>query len=200
MVQSNKKTIRRKSTSKKPISEEHTCTDRKCTSKKPISEEHTCTGRKFTRRNAVAFLSVLVLATITSCNNGTILNEFKDVRTNGWTSEDTVTFDLPKTTSSADLNVRIGIRSTDAYEYKDLYVTASLMCEDEEISYDTLKISIYDADGNNNGKGFPYTTVTKDAPTIHVDSGLTYTYRISHIMKPSTIKGISSVGLKLEVQ
>ncbi len=162
-------------------------------SKKTIS-------RKSTKRNAAILLLVLVLAALASCHNGTILNEFKDVKTNGWASEDTVTFSLPKATSSADLKACIGIRSTDAYEYKDLYVTAALMCEDKEISYDTLKISIYDTDGNNNGKGFPYATVTKDAPTIHVDSGFTYAYRICHIMKPNTIKGISSVGLKLEVQ
>jgi gliding motility-associated lipoprotein GldH len=181
MVQSSKKTISGKSTSKNPISEKFI-------------------GKKLTTLSVIPSALVLALAALTSCNNGTILNEFKDVKTSGWASEDTVTFNLPKTTSSADLNVRIGIRSTDDYEYKDLYVTAALMCEGEEISYDTLKINIYDTDGNNNGKGFPYATVTKDAPAIHVDSGLTYTYRICHIMKPNTVKGISCVGLKLEVQ
>lgn len=149
----------------------------------------------------VFFLTSLsILSVCASCHDGRVIDEFKDVDINGWESRDTVSFDLPKITRGADVKAEIGIRLSDAYTFKDLYVTATLLCDDKELSYDTVRVGIYDAKGNCKGQGFPYITVTKEAPTVHVDSGRTYTYKICHIMNPDTIKGICGIGLKLDAQ
>ncbi len=151
-------------------------------------------------RYAILLTTLLSLTVCISCHNDRILNEFKDVNINGWTSDDTVSFDLPKVTRGVDLKTEIGVRVTDTYTFKSLYVTAALLCEGEEMSHDTLKVDIYDANGESKGWGFPYTTVATDAPVVHVDSGLTYTYKICHIMSSGTLKGICGIGLRLNVQ
>lgn len=151
-------------------------------------------------RYAILLTAFLSLAVCISCHDGRVLNEFKDVDIKGWVSDDTVSFDLPKVTRGADLKAEIGVRLSDTYTFKNLYVTATLLCEGEEMSHDTLKVDIYDTDGKSKGQGFPYTTVSTNASVVHVDSGKTYTYKISHIMSQSMLKGIRGIGLRLDVQ
>lgn len=151
-------------------------------------------------RQVLSLTVLMTLAFCVSCHDGRVMDEFKDVDTRGWTTDDTVSFDLPKITKGADLKAEIGVRSSDTYTFKDLYVTATLLCDGREMSRDTLKVGIYDTGGNSKGQGFPYATVMQEAPTVHVDSGLTYTYRINHIMNPGALRGICGIGLKLEVR
>ncbi len=151
-------------------------------------------------RNVFSLTALLGLVICASCSGGKVVDEFKDVDTDGWTSADTVSFDLPKTTRGADLKAEIGVRLSDSYTYEELYMTTTLLCEGEELSYDTIRVAVYNPDGGSKGQGFPFATVMQEIPTVHVDSGLTYTYRINHIMTPDTLKGICGIGLKLEVR
>lgn len=150
-------------------------------------------------REITALLNITVWCmTIWSCTNRTILHEYHDVDFCNWAEEDTVIFQLPKIIYSGTVNAEVGVRFTNSFKYNTLKMLGILESDGIELQTDTLLINIYNERGYANGNGFPYTTITDSIPSLRVDSGNTYQYKIIPIPAKDHIEGISSIGLKLE--
>ena len=139
----------------------------------------------------------LLLGLLMACSGGTLIHEYHEVSSSGWTREDTISFELPKTTRSGDLAGVIAVRHTNSYSYNDLYMLGTLFCDNVEVTTDTLCVRLFETNGSVVGHGFPYTTTTQSIGTVHVDSGHVYTYKVVHVMYPAKLNGITAVGLQL---
>ena len=164
-------------------------------SKTVNSQQSTHHGNRFSLRNIGHILIVLVLM---ACSGGTILHEYHDVDLWGWDATDTVSFVLPTITASGHVVATIGVRFTNSYPYNDLFLLGTLERDSTVVRKDTIKVSIYNEKGNNEGEGFPYATITQPIVSIEVDSGYAYEYKVNHMMQDPQIKGITSVGLHLK--
>jgi len=139
------------------------------------------------------FLSLILFI---SCSIDTKYHEYHDVDLHDWTSADTVVFQLPPIIESQVLQVKIGVKSTQAYPYTHLHLLGSLTCDGEALEPDSIVIPLYSSSGKAEGNGFPYIVTTFFADTINVDSGHVYSYQIYHVMSHS-LKGIAAIGLQL---
>ena len=152
-------------------------------------------------RKGISFLKasyILMVVVLMACSGGTILHEYHDVDLWNWKTEDTIVFELPTITSSGDIVATMGVRFTSSYTYNDLDLLGTLECDSLEIRADTIKVCLYNKKGNNEGDGFPYTTITQSIGTIEVDSGHVYQYKVNHIMQDAQLKGITGIGLHLK--
>ncbi len=150
------------------------------------------------RSKGSLLIIVALIVLLLSCSDGVILDEFHDVDLWDWDTEDTVVFDFPKIIGDGEIDVSIGVRSTETYEYDKVYLTGSLECDDVLVRLDSIAVDIYNSEGIPNGQGFPYMTTTAGLPKVHVDSGHQYTYKVAHIMSPGKLKGICGIGLELK--
>lgn len=140
------------------------------------------------------FMAILLLS---ACTDGIFYHQYRKVDSDNWQKTDTVAFELPQIWQDEELSAEIGVRTTNSYDYTNLFMLGILERNGEGVSTDTLFINIYNHDGTKNGQGFLFTTATRSLPTLHVDSGMHYTYKVVHFMKPEQIEGVASVGLKL---
>lgn len=134
----------------------------------------------------------------TACSGNTFLHEYHDVNLWSWNNDDTVSFDVPTITSTGEVEAEIGVRFTNSYIYQDLFLLGTLECEESIIQTDTIKVPIYQENGTTDGEGFPYTTITEPITSFQVDSGYEYSYKVTHLMGATPIKGIASIGLQLK--
>lgn len=146
----------------------------------------------------VRVCAILIVVLFSQCSsNATYFHQYKSVDIDGWCPEDTVVFHLTPSSVNAVLEAEIGVRTTNAFKYNKLFLKGSLQCEGVETATDTLFIPIYDKNGINMGTGIPYPLCTNTIPAIRLDSGKVYTYTVTPFMKPSKVKGIKDIGLKL---
>lgn len=154
--------------------------------------------KSFIRTSLLATTYYFAILLPSACTDGTFYHQYKKVSSDKWQKTDTVTFELPQIWQNEELNAEIGVRTTDNYNYTNLFMLGILERNGEGVSTDTLLINIYNHDGTKNGNGFLFTTTTRQLPSIHVDSGMHYTYKVVHFMKPRQIEGVASIGLKLK--
>ena len=135
-----------------------------------------------------------------SCGRSKVLHEYADVDMWRWANTDTVSFELPRTVRQGRMDAMVGVRYTQSYPYHVLHLQAIICRDGKHLQTDTLFIPMFNERGEPLGDGFPYLTATQPLPVLHVDSGHTYTYHISHTMKEPAIAGIGSVGLEIDLR
>ena len=146
------------------------------------------------------WIYVLAGLLTSACTDGTFLHEYRDVDLWGWDGNDTVAFDLPVITASGEVEAIVGVRHTISYTYKDIVLLGTVERDGANVQTDTIRVSIYKANGTNEGDGFPYITTEQIAVTFPVDSGHTYRYTISHLAIRERTKGITGIGLRLKTK
>lgn len=151
------------------------------------------------KASSKAVCLMLAPALFVACTGDVVMHQYENTDVWKWQQDDTVKFNLPEITRNCRLEAEIGVRTTSSYPFASLYLLGTMEKNNVPISTDTITVSIYNKRGNENGKGFPYYTTVKPIPALHVDSGATYTYKITHFMAEPSIKGVKSIGLKLEL-
>lgn len=145
-------------------------------------------------------MCLLAVVITSACTDGTFLHEYRDVNLWGWDADDTIAFELPVITASGEVEAIVGVRHTISYEYKDIVLLGTLERDGATAQTDTIRVSLYKANGTNEGDGFPYITTEQKAVTFPVDSGHTYRYNLSHLAVQQRTKGITGIGLRLRTK
>ena len=101
------------------------------------------------------WIYVLAGLLTSACTDGTFLHEYRDVDLWGWDGNDTVAFDLPVITASGEVEAIVGVRHTISYTYKDIVLLGTVERDGANVQTDTIRVSIYKANGTNEGDGFP---------------------------------------------
>ena len=151
------------------------------------------------KKLSLAFLTIVSGVCLTSCFHGVAYHKYADVDAWNWNNSDTLTFELPRTTSSGELMPTVGVRTTNSFPFRMLHLQFLVSCDNEVVAADTVFVAVYDNNGQPVGKGFPYTTTLKPLQPLHVDSGKVYTFCINHIMNEECVKGVTKVGIELDM-
>ncbi len=146
-----------------------------------------------------AFLTFASGLCLTSCFHSVAYHQYADVDVWNWSDADTLTFVLPRTVSSGELMPTVGVRTTSSFPYKVLHLKLVMSCDDEVLTTDTVYVVVYDSNGQPLGTGFPYITTLKSLQPVYVDSGRIYTFCINHMMGEESVKGVTKVGIELDV-
>jgi gliding motility-associated lipoprotein GldH len=154
------------------------------------------------KRCAVAFhtlLCVLGVALLTGCEQGTVFHAYKPTPVDGWEKNDTLFFDIDSLPASGQFNFVLGLRTTAAYPYQELWIVSEMhLTQPTLVHADTIKCLLVGAAGDKNGSGvntyqyaFPF-----DRETLHRGQRGRISFR--HIMKRESLRGIFDLGLRIE--
>lgn len=140
-------------------------------------------------------LSVLFI--LTGCRNSTVYHTYRPTAESGWPSKDTLFYSLPSSLLPGDFRLHIGIRHTEVYPYKDVWVEVG--CKEHAEKKDTFHLYLADQDGHwhNSTTGRLYQCdFDKGKLSLSAQDSTLY---IIHLMSDSLLTGIHDVGIQLSL-
>lgn len=146
-------------------------------------------------------LAIVACLCLYSCSRGIVIDEFVALPNVGWDEDSLAVFraDVVDATKSYDLWLQI--RNDNSYPYSNLWLFIDVISANDGVMVrDTVECILAKPSGEWLGGGWgslytiecPYRLNTKFA------SPGRYTFRICHGMREEEIKGIHSLGLRIE--
>lgn len=130
----------------------------------------------------------LISLFLTSCQGHTIYHSYQPVNHTGWHKNDTIVYTFDSLITTKELMLEIGIRHTDSYLYRDIWLT---------INQDTVHIYLTDSKGHWNGKGIgELRSFIHKLPSNHFNDSIKE-IRITHIMTDNPLTGIHDIGIRI---
>jgi gliding motility-associated lipoprotein GldH len=148
--------------------------------------------------NNIIVLGILFLSV--SCKNVSVYDANIDIPKETWTLDSIATFKVNIIDTSSVHNVLVNIRNTNDYPNSNLYLFIQTTSPTGATLRDTLECILADTKGNWLGKGFgairdsqfPYKRYIK-----FPENGI-YVFDIQQGMRTHSLKGIASIGLRVE--
>ena len=146
------------------------------------------------------FLPVLFLLIFTACQFSEVFSEFRDLPEKGWNRYDTLVF-RPQINEQANYNLFIDTRNNNQYQYQNLWLFISCQEDTMTLFTDTVEIELADKQGKWYGSGWGslYTNATPYKMNYKFPAeSKKYTFRIVQGMRDYELKGMESVGFRIE--
>jgi gliding motility-associated lipoprotein GldH len=147
---------------------------------------------------AIAAIAFMVV----SCGSSAIYEANIDIPRESWNIDSTAIFKVEVTDTASVHNIYINIRNTTSYQNSNLFLFVQTTSPMGATLNDTIECFLADPRGNWLGKGFgalrdnqvPYKKYIR-----FPDEG-TYTFNVQQGMRTQSLKGIASIGLRVERQ
>jgi len=141
------------------------------------------------------------LLLLVSCSNRAVYEEYLAVDENGWNQNDTRSFEFEIQDTLLIYDLYLNIRNTTNYEYSNIYFFISTRFPDGREFSDTVQCFLADYQGKWLGKGLGK---IKDNRLlfkrgIRFPASGRYKMSIEQAMREENLKGISDVGIRLEI-
>ena len=173
------------------------------TAKSPIHTMSKTAWHALTKRVAMPILLCTCWAACmaaVACHPHTRYDEYQHTDAEGWDRDTVLCFDVAPVTSTDTYIETLNIRTDNRYPFRQL----CLIVDQEKIPShehltDTLLFSIYNDDGDNEGRGFSLFQNEKVFRFLPLSQGDSLHVTVRHDMRRHSIPGIHEVGLRLEV-
>ena len=146
-------------------------------------------------------LVALLVLSVFSCSDSSILNEYKDFEAGYWAYTEPVTFEFTIADTSVNYNIDYYVRNSMDYEFYNLYIAYSL----ENAEKDTLRSSMHESNlvdpttgkplGGTAGDFYDHTVPLFN--NFHFSDTGRYQFSINQYMRRDTLEHIHAVGLKV---
>ena len=143
------------------------------------------------------------LLALVACTGSTAYHSYRHVPgDSGWNRGDSLAFCFPPELSQGTYTLEIGIRSTDLYPYRDIWLAAVRATGDSlSVTPDTLHFSLADNEGDRTGNrsagGYYRNTFVCDRPLVVGKDSSGRCLYIIHVMRDNPLPGIADVGVRL---
>lgn len=158
--------------------------------------------RNYLSRTLPLSLLVCCFFFITSCDTVDVFEKNVAIPNHAWSSQFTpeVSFDITDTTSQ--YNIFVVIRHTDAYRYKNIWMTLTLQQPDSSVKTQKLELQLATDAKGWLGTGMddiyehriPITTLQKP---LTLKKG-TYRFRLANAMREDPLEHVMNVGIRVE--
>ena len=148
--------------------------------------------------NKSGFFAVLLL--FVSCDSSKVFDAYQDVDPNGWSSTETIDFEVEMDVQQATLfDYLIGLRNNNDYLYANMFFFVDVESPDGEHQTDTLQYLLAEPGGKwlGSGVGEIKYNLFKFKEDQTMQSGV-YKFRIAHGMRDDLLLGIEDLGLRIE--
>ena len=149
-------------------------------------------------KKIIFWFSVIGIMLSISCDQSNVYRAEVDVPGNTWHKDSSIVFKPQITNTSTPYNIYITIENTTNYPYQNLWLFINTK-SDKTIQRDSLNCFISDGKGNYQGEKFGETH--KISFSFKGNIGFPrkgeYKFEIFQGMRRKTIKGIESIGLKI---
>ena len=190
-----------------------------------MTSRRTASSTRMRTLIGMAVAAVLLTALLPACtpDSSAVSDAYymttEGVPTSGWSAFDTLTFDLPRTDSTRQLNLMVGVRATHHYPFRNLQLRATLeqlgprirhikVQGGDTVSCDTVQsvtllrsdridFRLYDADDQPVNAAILYNDVCRPLYPLTLDKGQRYRLRVTHTMRGQTVRGLSQIYVLL---
>ena len=140
---------------------------------------------------------------ICACQENTRYHSYQSIKRTGWGRMDTISFHLPPRIPDGEYDMQIGIRFSEKYPYRDIWLGISYANDSLIISKDTLHLYLATENGEWAGNGFGgliQYTYQHPHPFLTQDSERKSRIFINHLMNDSILKEVYDIGVKIETK
>lgn len=161
------------------------------------------TRKKHARDGATGTLiSLVLLVSFISCTDAAkVWEQTQSIRNCEWSADETLLYTMPVDDTLTRFDLLFDLRNRSDYPYSNLYLFVTSEAPNGAFSVDTVRYILFDETGGRKGGGtisrfaenrFPFRT------RIRFPVKGDYTVKIRHGMRDEILKGIASVGVRLE--
>ena len=161
-------------------------------------------GRMLPRRKRGAPFLAFLFCLFLSCRDAVVFHSYQAVsERSGWERGDSLSFLLPSGLPPRAYTLEIGVRNTDAYPYRDIWlaVVRTVPGGTLPVAADTLHFCLADEKGrwnNAGGSGRHYQSAFICGRPFRVGAdSCGGVLHIAHIMRDNPLFGISDIGVRL---
>ena len=143
-------------------------------------------------------LTATALLLLTACESGMVFDRYGHVSERGWSKQDAVELSIPPLREGGVYEVRIGVRSTDDYPYRNISIIVQRQTfPSKAIHCDTVECKLTDDNGIRTGSGFINYQNAYDVALDHYNAGDSIHFVMKQNMRNEQIEGITDVGVSL---
>ncbi|MBD8490334.1 gliding motility lipoprotein GldH [Echinicola sp. CAU 1574] len=142
----------------------------------------------------------LILTSFSACNNSRVYEEYQGMQKMSWAVTDTVTFEVDSHKERKVLST-FRVKYNDSYDYQNLYVRYILKDSlNNTLDNELLNLNLFDPKtGKPLGEGFGNAFTQIDTlPLKNLSTNSKIKVQLIQYMRSNELKGIESVGIKLE--
>ena len=149
---------------------------------------------------AVAIALLIVTILLGSCSSNTVYNETVDISPEGWYKDEAAAFAVTIEDTVKNYNFYLTVRNTTDYRYSNLFIFLNTILPNNNKTRDTIELVLADYTGKWLGNGWGSVKENNLLLKKNLRFPLKGEYRffIQQAMRTDTLKGIRSVGLRLE--
>lgn len=150
-------------------------------------------------RTAVSFVVILLL---TSCDPGRVYDQSREISPEGWHKDSAAVFMVDVGDTLSARRFMISLRHTADYRYSNFYLFMDTYFPNQTMARDTIELILADKTGEWRGSGFGSIKDLQVPVRENLRFPVTGTYRfeIRQAMRQNTLKGIKSIGIRVEKQ
>ena len=144
--------------------------------------------------------SLFVLLFLTSCDKNGVFEENINTKDKTWSMADIARFGVTINDTISHNNIYINIRNTTDYPNSNLYLFITTTAPTGATQADTIECILSDDFGKWLGKGFGYMRDNRFLYKQNVRFPVkgNYKFEIQQAMRTDDLKGIATVGLRIE--
>lgn len=167
------------------------------TERKMTTESRMTTGIKNRKYSILLFVIALL---IMSCDTDREFEEWSDLPASGWHKDSISTFQIDITDTLSEYNIILGLRNDNIYPYQNIWLFVKSVAPAGQSATDTFQIELATSAGKWHGSGWGslYTTLNYYKPEVRFAQSGIYQISIQQGMRQNELKGIRSVGLRIE--
>ncbi len=136
---------------------------------------------------------------LVSCQENTLVHEYKHTSPEGWDRTDTITFEIPPVAESGTYEVSLGLRLCNNFSYQDVHVTSEFHLEEPSMKKkDTVCVITSDKDGKLLGYGIAYHQYEQPYTKIQLRKGQHGKIKVYHNMNKEVLPYLTDIGICIE--
>nr|MBP7472525.1 gliding motility lipoprotein GldH [Prevotella sp.] len=141
----------------------------------------------------------LILVSLSACNKNTLYEKYNHTAIAGWEKNDTLFFDVPRTSVQGTFTDKLGLRINGYYPFTGLTLIVEQTVYPRDITYtDTISCPLVDpVSGRYKGHGVSYYQYIYDIRNIDLHLGDSLHISVRHDMKREILPGISDIGMEI---
>ncbi len=153
------------------------------------------------KRIKFRYLAVIVVLMHFSCDSSRILDSNVEIPSAKWSISDKKEFNFVIEDTLSNYNVFVNIRNSNDYQYRNLYLYMEMTSPSNKFFRDTVEVMLAESDGRWKGKGVG-SLWQSQIPILKgvkmLESGQ-YNISMVHGMRHDTLKAITDVGIRVEI-
>ena len=140
------------------------------------------------------------LVSFSACDPRKITDEYRTLDHSKWDADSAQTFRFSIYRKDQYHNLFFNIRNDRSYPFSNLWLFVTIESPKGETRTDTVQVILADPAGKWLGKGFSgiYNNRPLYMQNVSFPDPGNYTVRILHGMRPSQLKGITDIGIRVE--